>query len=124
MENNPRKRPTVKRINELEHENETLKYILREILWMARRYADGRKTYATLMCNEALNTARRLGVKINPDCTTQDPDYAVDGMFGHWLNGQFVKNPLAIEKDFHKMSFQEQDEYRAMITGWRTANSI
>lgn len=47
--------------------------IIRETLWMARRYADGRATYAVAQVNEALDRADALGIPIEPDRTLLDP---------------------------------------------------
>lgn len=49
-----------KRCSELEH-------IIQDIWWMAKRYADGRTSYAPETFNEAIRTALALGVKIVPD---------------------------------------------------------
>jgi hypothetical protein len=43
-------------------ENEMLRSIIKETLWMARRYASGRQTYAPAMYNEAAKKAVELGV--------------------------------------------------------------
>lgn len=70
-----------------------LKWVIEQLAWMARRYADGRSTYAPAMCNEALDVAKALGVEIESDTTLPDPDYATDGMFGRWNadEGRFVR---------------------------------
>lgn len=60
-----------------------LESIIRETLWMARRYAHGRSTYAPRMFNEAYDTAKSLGINIAPDAINGS-DYADDGMFGRW----------------------------------------
>jgi hypothetical protein len=39
-----------------------LEQIIRDTLWMARRYADGRQTYAVGMYNDAARIAINLGV--------------------------------------------------------------
>lgn len=41
---------------------ELLERIIRDTLWMARRYADGRQSYATGMYNEAARLALKLDV--------------------------------------------------------------
>lgn len=60
-----------------------LKYIIRETLWMARRYADNRTTYAPYIFNECLDMAESLGVKIEDDIDIGK--YARDGMLGSWI---------------------------------------
>lgn len=50
---------------DLEIENATLKRIVQNLHWMARRYADGRQTYATSMMNEATRDLLRMGVNLN-----------------------------------------------------------
>lgn len=59
-----------------------LKSIVRDTLWMARRYAHGRSSYSTTMFNEALDKALNLGIGIQDDVTIGR--YADDGMFGKW----------------------------------------
>lgn len=56
-----------------------LAYIVRETLWMAQRYADGRSSYSTAMFNEALEEAFRNGV-----IERGSIPWAKDGMFGEW----------------------------------------
>jgi len=60
-----------------------LEEIIRETIWMARRYADGRSSYATSMFNRARDQCIKLGIEgIKPD---KDGEiYADDGMFGKW----------------------------------------
>jgi len=49
---------------------ELLEYIIRETLWMARRYADRRMSYATSMYNNAARIAQSLEIlDKNPDGT-------------------------------------------------------
>lgn len=45
---------------------ETLKKLVRDFHWMARRYADYRQSYATGMFNENTRAAIALGVELNP----------------------------------------------------------
>ena len=52
-----------------------LEYIITEISWMARRYADGRGTYAPSMYNVAIKLAVKLGVKIVEDTIETPPTY-------------------------------------------------
>lgn len=44
-----------------------LEHIILDISWMARRYADGRQTYAVSMYNDAIQLAIKLGLPIRPD---------------------------------------------------------
>jgi len=62
-------------------ENEQLKDIIRQTLWMARRYADGRSTYAPAMVNECIMKANKLGIELDGPI---EPEFAKDGMFGEW----------------------------------------
>jgi len=41
-------------VERLESERDEARSIVRDIYWMALRYADGRKTYAVSMCNDAV----------------------------------------------------------------------
>jgi len=57
-----------------------LERIILDIIWMARRYADGRKTYAVSMLNDAIDDCERLGVNIKTDHTLINGGrYATDG---------------------------------------------
>jgi hypothetical protein len=74
------------RIKQIEEENQALKYIIAQTLWMARRYADGRSSYAVGMLNDAVHELDRTGLS---HLFTGDPaeDYkrfADDGMFGKY----------------------------------------
>jgi hypothetical protein len=48
----------------------TLEFIIEQTLWMARRYADRRMSYATCQYNDAARDALQLGIlERNPDGT-------------------------------------------------------
>jgi hypothetical protein len=73
------------RIRKLEIERVALRTIISETLWMARRYAHGRSTYAPYAVNRQIDTALSLGIKILPDEAMDIPSlYADDGMLGRW----------------------------------------
>lgn len=72
-------------------ENSQLRSIIKDTLWMARRYADKRSSYSTSQVNEALELAKILDVGPGSDVTLEDPDYAIDGMFGYWNGLNFQK---------------------------------
>lgn len=55
---------------------QALEDIIRDIWWMARRYADGRQTYAPSMYNAAITKAITLGIEFEPD---MGDIYARDG---------------------------------------------
>lgn len=63
---------------ELRAENFELKQIAHNLHWMARRYADGRCTYAPGMVNDAVRQLQRMGVDLNI-CAERTP-WARDGM--------------------------------------------
>lgn len=44
-------------MNNLELENSVLRDILKDTLWMARRYAHGRSTYSPMLVNQAIDRA-------------------------------------------------------------------
>ncbi len=44
-----------------------LESIILDIYWMARRYADGRQTYAVSMYNDAIELAVKIGLPIKND---------------------------------------------------------
>lgn len=61
---------------------EQLEKIVRDTLWMAQRYADGRKSYAVGLYNDAARAALRLGV-VRPSADT----FAIDGMQTAGMSG-------------------------------------
>ena len=67
-------------------DKENVTTLISEILWMARRYADGRKTYAVSMFNDTYDDLRDLlGDGIDQqtgDATIKNYPYATDGQFG------------------------------------------
>lgn len=70
-------------IERLERERDEARGIVRDIHWMAVRYADNRKSYAVGMCNDALRKAYDGGWLVYSD-TKQlnlDPQYARNGLF-------------------------------------------
>jgi len=69
---------------ELEKINGILEKIIRDTLWMARRYADLRSTFAPNTVNRAIDDLRKIGIEIQMDHTLDDPYYAQDGMLGKW----------------------------------------
>jgi len=52
--------------NKEKQELETLRRIVKDFHWMARRYADGRQTYATRMFNDHTRDLLKRGIKLNP----------------------------------------------------------
>jgi hypothetical protein len=71
-----------------ERERDEARGIVRDVHWMAVRYADNRKSYAVGMCNDALRKAYDAGwLKYTRDNGKLDPQYARDGMFGaEWVD--------------------------------------
>lgn len=59
--------------------------MLLNLLWMARRYADGRSTYSPYVFNECYEYIKRLNLEIidteTPDETCKFFPYAQDGMY-------------------------------------------
>jgi hypothetical protein len=66
---------------DLKHENQILREVIRETLWMAKRYANGRSTFAPTTVNEAIDALLKLGVELRMD---SEDLYVEDGMFGKW----------------------------------------
>ena len=70
-----------------------LKSIIKDTLWMARRYADGRATYAVSMLNNAVHKLDKLGMSelLKAD---DGKRFADDGMFGTYdpETRRYVKN--------------------------------
>jgi hypothetical protein len=48
-------------------QNETLKNICKDLHWMARRYADGRQSYATSLFNQHTQSLLDLGMELGPN---------------------------------------------------------
>lgn len=59
-------------------ENEILREIVVDYHWMARRYSDGRSTYATSLFNQHTRTLLDLGIELNR--TSDNTIWARDGM--------------------------------------------
>lgn len=63
-------------------QQEALCKIVQDTLWMARRYADGRSTYAPNMFNDSVHLLEAVGLG---DLYVADKDkWANDGMFGKY----------------------------------------
>jgi hypothetical protein len=72
-----------KRIKSLTPRELRLEHIIKEIYWMARRYADGRTSYAPHMYNDAMWSAVVLGLDLKTDPITSPPTiWAADGTYG------------------------------------------
>jgi len=57
------------RIEALEEKVRIYERVILDTLWMARRYANGRKSYAPTVINDALGKCAELGILIAPDHT-------------------------------------------------------
>ena len=70
-----------KTYEELKKENETLRDAAIAFHWMARRYADGRMTYAAHIVNDHTYKLLKMGVclDINIDIAGNDTFFAHDG---------------------------------------------
>jgi len=66
---------------------------INDLVYWARRYADGRSTYVTFEVNRIIDKLIKNGIEITKDDTLLDKEglYASDGMFGFWREGKFVK---------------------------------
>jgi len=73
-----------KSIDELERENAELRGIVEQVLYMARRYADGTTSTAPHTVNTCIRKAGELGIVLPPDTTLQDPAgrLVTDGSLG------------------------------------------
>jgi hypothetical protein len=70
-------------VKDLIKENEELKEYLKDLWWMAKRYADGRRSYATTQLNVTVDRLRDMGVITEPDPIDKSY-YAKDSDFGNW----------------------------------------
>tara|TARA_R100001086_G_scaffold246872_2_gene179858 strand:+ start:1004 stop:1345 length:342 start_codon:yes stop_codon:yes gene_type:complete len=74
-------------IKKLQIENNKLKYIVRETIWMARRYAHNRRTFAPSTINECIDIALKMEINIDKDRMLGQNEtvmYAEDGDLGKW----------------------------------------
>lgn len=62
-------------------EIEVLRRIVKDTLWMALRYADGRSTYAVGMFNDAVHALDGVGLG---ELFKADKRFADDGMYGSY----------------------------------------
>lgn len=85
---------------------ETLQRIVIDTLWMARRYADGRRTSSPTTVNKAIDELNQLGIRIPPDPTLLDANYARDGGFGFWRDGKFTLEPHGTTFEPQETSFE------------------
>ncbi len=69
----------------IKEENEILRLICRDLHWMARRYADGRTSYATGMFNDRTRQLISLGVELSP--TGDGTIWARDGSGSRAMDG-------------------------------------
>lgn len=65
-------------------QQQALLHIVEETLWMARRYADGRSTYAVQQYNDCVHLLDRVGLEhlLRGDPAYNGSRFANDGMFG------------------------------------------
>lgn len=61
-----------------------LEQIIRDTLWMARRYANRRSTFTPSTVNESIDLAIKMGIDIKPDTVDGIEMYALDGTLGKW----------------------------------------
>ncbi len=73
-------------IERLAAERDEARQIVRDTHWMAVRYADGRKSYAPGMCNDALRKAYDAGWLVYSEFRQHDldPQYAREGDKPEW----------------------------------------
>jgi hypothetical protein len=65
---------------EVENENGILRLAILDCWWMARRYADGRMTYATSTYNDHTRKLIALGLPLREDPLANGTVWARDGM--------------------------------------------
>lgn len=71
-------------VNKYREEIDTLRRIAVDLHWMARRYADGRSSYATGLFNDHTRALLRMGVKLKP---TADKKLFVRDCMGRGYDG-------------------------------------
>lgn len=79
-----------------EQQQKVLVEVVRDTLWMARRYADGRSSYSVQMLNDSVHLldSVELGELLQGDPAFDGKRFADDGMFGIYdpLTKQYKKN--------------------------------
>lgn len=70
------------KINMLIRRNDNLEAMLKQIWYMARRYADGRCTVAPAIVNEVYDKCQKMGIDLGDDSGEK---YASDGNLGKWM---------------------------------------
>jgi hypothetical protein len=94
-------------------ERDEARQIVRDIYWMALRYADGRKSYAVGMCNDAVQKGYDGGwLKPGEDDKTT-PRLARDGMSPEWtrVEAATIDRCAAVAADYH----DHPNEFAAFI---------
>lgn len=71
-------------MNKMSKKEYALSEIIKDILWMARRYAHNRSSYAPWLINTRIDQALKLGIEIEKDTVDGIEMYADDGMLGKW----------------------------------------
>lgn len=66
----------------LKQRSDNLEAMIRQIWWMARRYADGRCTVAPSIVNEVYDKCQKMGIDLGDD---NGEKYASDGNLGKWM---------------------------------------
>ncbi|TIS32652.1 MAG: hypothetical protein E5X01_26985 [Mesorhizobium sp.] len=105
-------------LTSLSAERDEARSIVRDIHWMAVRYADNRKSYAVGMCNDALRKAYDAGwLKYTGGNDKLDPQYARDGMFDReWVSALDAANARATASE------AEASDLRRKLEEARNAN--
>jgi len=74
-------------LDKIKQQNDVMRYIIKETMWMARRYAHKRSTFAPATVNECIMLSESVGVNIDTDRMLGEEEkvmYAEDGMLGKW----------------------------------------
>ena len=98
-------------------ERDAARRIVQDIHWMARRYADGRRSYAPGMFNDAVRPAFEAGW-LKPNGAADESQYARDGDFdAEWksLEGRLAQ--AEAERDASCLRISEQDQQIGRLEG-------
>jgi hypothetical protein len=99
----------MREIDKLRHENETLRSICADLQWMAKRYANGRMTYAVGLMNEHTMTLLKMGVPLNP-CGEQNI-FARDGHEDTIPSFKLSDEFLVAERDYVEARKKEYGQF-------------
>lgn len=123
------------RVEKLREEIETLKYVVKNILWMSIRYAHKRRTFAPYIVRDCVERLRKLYPNesfLRPDATIKSPteeDLRKSGTLRYdWLDDLFespaVPQRTILQEGDVVIVEIDNEELEAVIRGFNNDGSI